>query len=342
MAYFLFMEYVFIVFGALLYGAIVLDILKTTLSLQGGGWLTSPLAHRIWMLFLKASGSRGRSGLLEHAGYIILVLILLVWVLGLWSSFFLLLLSQSDSIINSSTRFPADPWGKFYYAGFTLSTLGVGDYVASQSIWRVLTDWFALNGLVLITTSITYLLPVLSAVLSQRQLAILFSSLGQSPQEMVLNSWDGKSFHRLVAQASDLAGMLLKHSQNHKAYPVIHYFHTHKPQGATVLQIARLQEALLLLNRYVKQELRPSLNDLSSLQTAVDNYVEVITEVATLKDTSRVPPQPAVDKLVEAGLVAPHQTNVPLEDEIQHKRRVMATLVEQDGWPLRLLLDGRA
>lgn len=326
------MELIWIILGILLYFAVIYDIIKTTLSLHGGGWLTSPFSHALWLLFLKLAGGNGKSRFLEHVGYLLLILILLLWIAGLWGSFFLLLISQPDSIISSSNKLPADAWQKLYYAGFTISTLGIGDYVGSQNLWRVITDMYAFSGLVLITMSITYFVPVLSGVILQRNLGITLSSLGQSPQQMVLNSWDGKTFHRLTAQASSISNMLIMHSQNHKAYPIIHYFHTHKAKHAIILRIATLYDTLFILSHFVKKELKPSHNDIASLQTALENYIEVITEVSVLKKGIKIPPKPQLEKLIAAGLVDVEAAEVPLQEDIRQKRLVLATLVEQDGW----------
>ncbi|WP_224994703.1 potassium channel family protein [Cesiribacter sp. SM1] len=326
------MNYIFIILGVIIYMSVVMDIIKTTLSMQGGGWLTSPMSHGIWLLFLKLSGQNGRSRMLDHVGYLLLVIILLFWILGLWGSFFLILLSESGSIISSSTRLPADAWEKFYYAGFTVSTLGVGDFIGSQIEWRILTDVYALTGLVLITMSITYFLPVLSGVIKQRNLGIMLSSMGQSAQQLVLSSWDGKSFHRLTAQASDVSNMLIEHSQNHKAYPVIHYFHTHKAKHAIVLRIATLYDALLILNQYVKSDIRPSKDDLSSLQTALENYIEVITEVSSINKKGTMPELPKVNMLIEKGLVEQQAVLDSVDDATRQARIVLAKLVKEDGW----------
>lgn len=326
------MDLLFLGLGGILYLAVVIDIVKTTLSLRGGGWLTSLLSNGVWALFFKISGGNGRSRLLEHTGYFLLVLIVLFWVISLWLSFFLLLLSQTDSIISSSSRLPADAWEKFYYAGFALSTLGVGDFVASSNLWRVLTDVYAFTGLVLITTSVTYFVPVLSGVTAQRNLGIILSSLGQTPQQLVLNSWDGNSFERLIAQAADLSNQLIMHSQNHKAYPIIHYFHTPKAKNAILLRIATLCEALFIISYYVRKEIRPDQNDLSSLHTAMDNYLEVVQEAARGKNGADAPEKPDMKKLIEKGLVDPALLGMPVKEGVQQNRLILASLVEQDGW----------
>jgi hypothetical protein len=326
------MDFIFLALGGLLYIAVVTDIFRTTLSMHGGGWFTSPFSHGVWLLFLKLSGSNGRSRLLEQVGFLLLILILVLWIVGLWASFFLLLLSQSDSVVSSSTKVPADAWEKFYYAGFTVSTLGIGDYIPSTNEWSVVTDIYAFTGLALVTMSITYFVPVLSGVTQKRNLGIMISSFGQSPQEMVLNSWDGKSFNRMIAQASSIANMLVMHSQNHKAYPVIHYFHSHKAKNTVIIGITTLYEALLILRYYVKEEIRPDQNDLSPLHTALENYLEVISEVSTVSKKGSAPDLPDMTKLEEKGMINPALKDQSIKEEVQHQRTLLASLVEQDGW----------
>ncbi|WP_310586200.1 potassium channel family protein [Telluribacter humicola] len=260
------------------------------------------------------------------------MIIILLWVICLWASFFMLLLSQPDSIISSSTKLPADLWQKLYYAGFTISTLGVGDYISSNNWWRILTDVYAFTGLVLITMSITYFVPVLSGVILQRNLGIFLCSLGQTPQQVVLNSWDGKSFHRLTTQVSSLSNMLIMHSQNHKAYPIIHYFHTRKARHAIIIRLTVLYEALLILQYFIKEEIRPSNNDLSSLVEAMENYLEVIEEVSSVKKEGAAPDAPKINELQKAGFVDTHKVSVPHEDNIQKNRIVLKNLLVQDGW----------
>ncbi len=178
-----------------------------------------------------------------------------LWILLLWASLFSLLLSDHNSIINSTTHLPADMWEKLYYAGFILSTVGVGDYVPSNNFWRIITDIYSFTGLVFVTMSITYFISVLSAVLNQRRLALSLNSLGSSPYNIIENGWNGENFSRLVNQASQFSNDIFKHSQNHLAYPVIHYFHSTDKNISIIIQISKLYDALLILKFGVKQRI---------------------------------------------------------------------------------------
>lgn len=220
--------------GVLLFLFTAMDITKTTLSTRGGGLLTNAVARSVRACFFVAAGRRGESRLLEYSGQCVLLAVLASWILALWASLFLVLASSPGSVISSNTRMPADLWETLYYAGFTLSTLGVGDYVAAGDGWRVLSSAAAFCGLTFITAAITYIVPVLSAVNLQNQLGLLINSLGRSPQELLINSWNGADFSGFYDNADKLRELLVQHTLNHRAYPVIHCFHNCDAQRSVV------------------------------------------------------------------------------------------------------------
>ncbi len=179
---------VFLVLGIVLFLITAMDIIKTTLSTRGGGPITNAVSRMVWRCFFNVAGRRGESRLLEYAGQCVLLLALLTWIASLWLSLFLMLASDPASVVNDTTKLAADLWETLYYAGFTLSTLGVGDFAASNDAWRVLTSAAAFCGLTFITAAITYIVPVLSAVSLQNQLSLLISSMGRTPQEILIAS----------------------------------------------------------------------------------------------------------------------------------------------------------
>jgi len=307
-------------------------VIQTTLSLQGGGWLTSRFSHFFWKGFLNISGKDGSSKFLSHAGYILLIAIVIIWVLALWGSMVLILYSNLGSIIQSSTKAPAGLWEIIYYSGFSLSTLGVGDFIAAGNYWRILTTMYSFTGLILLTMSVTYFIPVLSAVIDQQKLGISLRTLGSTPQEIVLNSWNKKDFKRLTNKIDDISDAIIKYSQQHRAYPVIHYFHNPKQKNNVVLQLTRLYEALIILTNKIKEENRPSLQDLQPLIVAFENYFETISEVTHINVKEKNPPEISVQILQEQSMVpnSPEQRNI--EENIMEKRRFFKTLLYQDGW----------
>jgi len=115
-----------------------------------------------------------------------------------------------------------------YFTGFLVVTLGTGDFVASTSWWRVLTDVAAFSGLFLVTLAITYLTSVVSAVVARRTLAIHVNALGGSATDILARGWDGERFSPGFTQhLVMLTDKLTMSAEQHLAYPVLHYFHTH-------------------------------------------------------------------------------------------------------------------
>ena len=298
--------------------------------MQGGGFLTNIISRGFWRTLLRLSGRNPKSPILDHSGYLLLVIIVAVWVLCLWSSFFLLLLSDPGSVINSTTHVFAGAWEKLYYSGFNLSTAGIGDFVASNNLWRIVTDLYSATGLIFITLSITYFVPVLSAVITQRQLGLGIGSLGDTPVDMLLNGYNGKNFKLFVKEVTKFSDILFKHSQNHRAYPVIHYFHNTKEHNAVILQIAKLYDAVLIFESTVKEELQPPSIRLAQIKKAIGNYTEVAADVDHLRLRDEEQPEFFVQSLENRPFTK--NLEIKLTSESAHQRLVLNKLVQKGGW----------
>lgn len=325
------MNYLYLILGILLFVLTVMDLIKTTFSSNGGGKLTSAVSKGVWKLFFTASGKNGRSKLLSYAGPAVLISVLLVWIVGLWSGLFLMLLTDKDSIVNSSTLATASPLEKLYYAGFTLSTLGVGDYIATTNAWRIVTSLAAFSGLAFITASITYFVPVLSAVGLQSKLSLYISGMGKTPQQILINSWNGKDFSSFFDNVSDLCQMLMQHTMNHHSYPVIHYFHNNQVKLAIAPAIVLLDEAYHLLKLAgANDELKMEM-----LQTTLKAYKETMKE-SFLKNAKahREAPTPDISQLHQAGIPVKETEQVKqvFEQELNEHRQLLTALLEKDGW----------
>ena len=331
------MMFLFMLIGPLLYLGVLIDIIKTTLSMQGGGWLTSSVSHTIWNFAFSLARGNPKSRILDHIGYTLLVLIVIIWVVLLWLSFFVLLQSTPDSVVNTTTHIPATTWQKLYYAGFVLSTMGTGDFIASTNLWRMVSDVYAVSGLIFITMSITYFIPVLSAVIKQRELSIGLNSLGRTPFEILNNGWNGRNFNRFIKQTSKFSKSISKHSQNHRAYPVIHFFHNPEPNSSIILQLTKLYEALLILQNGVKKDNLPHPQEIAPLKDSLENYLEVVQDVSRLKVRNEIPPKIYRNSLNEGDFVEPSE--VELSAENQKKRIVFLKLLKNAGWDWKIIYN---
>ncbi|WP_299700573.1 potassium channel family protein [uncultured Pontibacter sp.] len=329
------MNYLYLLSGIVLFAVIAMDIVKTTLSSKGGGVITSKLSRGVWNIFFVASGKNGTSTLLSYAGLAVLCSVLLFWVAALWLALFLMLLAEPDSIVNSSTMAKASSLEKLYYAGFTLSTLGVGDYKATSDLWRIVTSVAAFSGLAFITTSITYFVPVLQAVGLQSKLSLYLSSMGKTPQEILTNSWDGKGFSSFFDNTSDICQMLIQHTMHHHSYPVIHYFHKKQPEQAIAPAMVLLTETYHLLKETVSGQEEENGLQMSMLQTTLDSYLEMLKS-GFLKDASPKGDAPILDlkELKAAGIPLAEEGALKYSSAqaTQERRELLTLLLEKDGW----------
>lgn len=231
------MSYVVLLLGVLFVVAVAYDIIQTALRLgQRGGPLTLRLASYLWRAALRAPR------LLQVAGVLILLTIVSVWVLFSWLGWSLVFAAFERSVVSSDTGAPADLVGKIYFAGYTIFTLGNGDYQPVGG-WRILTVVASAGGLMIVTLSITYLVPLLSAVVEKRALAGRISLMGRSIQEVVrkLASLGGDEVKQEI---SSFPEHLLLLKERHLAYPVLHYFQSRERDNAIAPSLAVLNEAL--------------------------------------------------------------------------------------------------
>ncbi len=312
---------------------IVADIIKTAFSSNGGGKLTEWVSLGIWHVFFTAAGKKANSKLLEYAGPTVLVSILLVWVIGMWFGFFIMLLSDIDSVINSTTKANTDTWEKLYYAGFTLSTLGVGDYIPSNNFWRVFTNIAAYSGLVFITTSITYFVPVLSAVALKSKLSLYINSMGKSPQQILLNSWNGKDFNSFIDNVSDLCQMLIHHTMNHHSYPVIHYFHKSTIDLAFAPAFVMLDEVHHLLSNVIKDDISIDTLKMKMLKTTLDQHLEMLQK-SYLNDESAIEVTPHLTQLLKEkeDYFKKAEDYKYCDNKLEKRRKLLTLMLEKTGW----------
>lgn len=186
--------------GAVVVLAVLADVLITALPLgEGAGPLTDRVLGSLWRWSLRRRPRGSTSRLLSDAGPALLLLNTLLWVLATWVGWWLVFLG-SGAVEEARTGAPASTADVAYYAGYSLFTLGVGDFVADAPVWRVLTALASFGGLLLITLAITYLLSVVSAAVTRRALATQIQALGTTATDMVTGAWSGGSFSPVLVQ----------------------------------------------------------------------------------------------------------------------------------------------
>lgn len=320
--------------GAGLVLGILVDVLATTLTLgEGAGWLTRRLLAWLWGVALRRRPRGSRSRLLANAGPALLVLTVSIWVMATWAGWWLIFLG-SGSVESAETGAPATAADVAYFAGYAVSTLGVGDFVADSPVWRVATSVASFGGLALVTLAITYVLSVVSAVVGRRALATQITALGSTAGEVVVGGWTGTSFSPAFTQhLVGLTGPLATVAQQHVTYPVLHYFRSRSPDESAPVAIAVLDDALFLLAGAVDPASAPDRAAVEPARRAVARYVRTVSGTSAPPSEDETPPAPSLAPLRRAGVpLRPDRVPGAWLDAENGRRRRLQQLVHEAGW----------
>jgi hypothetical protein len=326
------MNYFIFILGVLLLFITATDLINTSLSVRGAGFMTKRLSKTIWTSLLAIHKKSGSGKILELGGAFILVAILVNWLLLIWASASLLFISQPDSLMNVETNSPTTIIDKIFYTGYTLSTLGLGDIEPDGPFWDILTAVLSFTGLILISIAITYLIPVVSAEIIKRRISVYITTLGCSTEDILTNYWNGKSFKELEQPFISLTGTIILHAQNQKAYSVLHFFHSSDKKEAFSLNLTNLDEALTILLYDIPAAQQPSLNVLMGLRRAITSYLVTLPE-AFITPSNQSPPLPNLSAYETLGIQLNQGETVDLAyEKIKSRRRLLLSLIQDDGW----------
>ncbi len=324
--------------GAALLVVVAYDAISTTLSVgAAAGPLTSRLGRGWWRLARRLA-RRPDSPVIVSTGALVVLLTLGTWLALLWCGWTLVFAADADAVISSTTRDPASGWSRVYFAGFTVFTLGVGDYVPNGQPWEVLTSLAVVTGLGLTTLAITYLVPVVSAVTARRVQANSISGLGSSPQDIVVGAYGERRYAFLDHRLPQICDSILETAERHLSYPVRHYFHkraaTRRPARASLYSGRGhiLDEAITILQHGVQADVRPHPAVLESARHAIS---ELIRQATNGPGADEAPAPPDLAPVRAAGLPGVDdevfaQRLVPLDD---HRRR-LAGFARESLWPV--------
>ena len=327
---------------ALLGAALVLfmayDLLRTVLTVSGGGPLTTRLGSWTWRLALHLATSEKEGRVdppdwLSALGPVIAAMTLLVWLAGLWAGWTLVFSGSEGAIVSATDRTPASFVERVYYAGYTLTTLGPGDFTPGSPLWQMATVLGAINGLFLFTMASTYIVPIVAATAAQRELATLINALGDGPGDILVRAWHEDGFSTLEDHLVSFAPTIATVRQQHLAYPILHYFHSTEPKAALPVQMAVLDEALMLLAHGVEPWARPSPPTLGPLRTQIRGYLATLA--STWIEPIHPPPEPFLDRrCAEVGIPMRDTDSFlrTLDEEESGRRAHLLGLVRSDGW----------
>ena len=317
--------------GVLLIVLVAYDAIRTTLSASDSGPMTRRLASSLWFVVLGIHRRHRGHALLAASGTWITITLIVVWLLVAWLGWFLVFSSAPQAVVNSTTRVPADLVERAYYASYTLTTLGYGDYVPGNDNWRFAPGIAAASGFFLFTLAITYMLSVVSNVTQKRQLALAIAALGQTPQQILAMTADEGEFTSLANQVQQVHQSIGRVGQQHLAFPILHYYHGEEGDKALPLALARLYQSLALvlfacphLSASTRTQLILAQRGLNQfLDTLGGNFIHPASDTPTIPSLDECAALPGFEK--SAGDMQGYLASL-------ERQKLLLSYVRKDGW----------
>lgn len=321
----------YLVLGILMLLLAVVDLLWTTLWVDGsaGPW-SSRLSSWTWRGLRRLGGRNSRT--LSLSGPIILMLTLLSWVLLLWAGWTFIFAGNLNSLIDTQTQEPVSWVGRIYFVANAMFTMGNGEFSPHPGAWRVAAALTAGSGMLNITLGVSYVLSLVTAVNQKRAFASAVTGLGTAPADLIRAGWNGKDLHTLDQPLGSLASRLNTLTEQHKAYPILHYYHTEQAQHASAMGVAILDEALTLLRFGVPAETRPNTAVMESARATIESYLQTL-HGAFIEPADEAPPPPTLAPLREIGLpTVPQEEFEEALADLDDRRRRLRGMIQADAW----------
>jgi hypothetical protein len=165
--------------GALLVALVLYDFLRTAISFSGLGFISRRVAYGLWPLACRAAWlTEGRYGvsLRGAIGPLILSAIAFSWIFVHLVGY-TLMYASGPSLADADTGVPATIVQTISFAGSALSTLGASVVQPTNGWWDALSMVAAVNGMIVLTLSVSFILGIQQITTTARSLATRYSAL---------------------------------------------------------------------------------------------------------------------------------------------------------------------
>lgn len=322
-----------IVVGTAAVALLNFHVVRTTIGMALPGPVLKSLS-KIVSAFLLRSGRKfsAEDRFRVATGPFILVSTIALWWLALILAYFTVFLGSPDSIVEAKSGTQATIPEKLYFVIYTFSTLGLGDFAPDSDGWRILAAISSLNGLFIISLSVTYLIPVVSAVVQKRSLATTVNGLGRSPAEIVESLWDGHSFAGAEIVLVELSRQMESHTQRHMAYPVVHHFHSFDRSAALAPAMLNLSVAVDSIQRTVPPDIAPAPYSMKLIDQSFDNFAAMIASTFTTEP--ELGPEDMCEAMLDLSSLGIPQRQNQTEKSSKNRERdqLFRLFAAQAGW----------
>ncbi len=312
----------------------IYDMVYTILSPTGAGLIANRVSRGIWRLTLKSTNYNGHNKFLSYVGPMLLLIIVLTWIILLWFGNTMIVFSDSTALWSGDKNAFIDGLSESaYFIAYVLSSMGNGDYTPASDWWMFYTGFISYTGVVFISLGISFLIPVIEAITLKRKISLKINNLGNSPKA-IINNYKQKNFTKLTNELRDLESSLISISQNHLAYPIIHYFHSEKLYEALPIQLASLDEALSIIIYEIDKEKIDDFETIERLYKANTYYLSTLAS-AFIHPEDDEPVRPDTKYLND--IKHQKEINDELNSKLSLRRKLLLAYLQNDGWEWDIL-----
>jgi hypothetical protein len=268
----------------------------------------------------------GKRVFLMWASSLLIVGLVVVWIVLLYIGWLAIFSGHELAVVRGQDQSPASFGERVYFTGFTISTLGVGDYVPRGAFWQFVTTLSAISGFTLVTFIISFLLSVASQQTLRRKLALHIHYIGATPQAIVRDSWDAERGKLSGGVIESVFSDLVQFQGQQLDQPIFNRFHGPSRMRSIELSLAILDEALTIALCVLRTDPPPEFWQARRLMT---DYIDTLDD----PDADSSPPLPDLTGLYESGIPVADEGEVQAAyADVEDRRRKLYMLVTSTGW----------
>jgi hypothetical protein len=328
------MIWVLIIAGAVFIIAAMIDAIWTIVWVDGrAGPITRFYAAGARNVLWWIIGAKHYA--LSAVGPAVLVCSMGLWTAMVWGGWVMILSADSFALKHLHTGAGATLLERIIIVGASMATIGPGQFEPANPVWGVCIAMAGLTGFFIFGLVATYIISLFEAVVQKRSFASQVAALGETPEDLIINAWDGRSFRGFNLSLLSLSEMANLLTERHQAYPLLHYFHASKREQSVPVGIAVFDEAITILTNVVVEDCQPSPAILHSARASVRMFLDT-GENAYIEVADEAPPRPNIGRLREAGIpVRPDEAFDAALATLEYRRRQLYGFVRGDrrSWP---------
>ncbi|AHM63485.1 Ion channel [Flammeovirgaceae bacterium 311] len=335
------MNWLLLIAGGIIVIWFIIESLWTTLWIDGN---SAPLSTRIttliWKIWRTLFSQKSHKGL-SLAGPLVLLLTVSSWIICLWLGWAMIFYARTGSLASSEGELP-DFAGTLWYVAYTMFTVGNGDFLPQGSAWQLLSAFVAFSGMGLVTLSITYVMQIVSAVVTKRSFSSQVTSIAKTADDFVIAQWTGDGFGAIELQLHALSGQLTVLNEQHLAYPILHYYHAKNADKSSSIALPVLDDALTIIMLCADEKYRPAGTILKSCRASISSYMHTL-KAAHIHAVDEAPPLPDWEKIKRAGVPLCDKESFEQKFRDNADRRKLLMGLTQNAawrWPSKLEDNG--